>query len=147
MHFEVPLKDAIVTLLDRHNRQSGHSSGRTSEYTAQPHIPDQEYSLGQMHTHSNLLDATTDRVRGQVQSVQCTCTFAALYPGSLIFFQVLCALKEIGKSAIMYSLTDVRSRGAGGGGGAVAPPSYQPSGPKRRKIFILLGLDIFRFVT
>ena len=31
------------------------------------------------------------------------------------------------------------------GWGAVAPPSCQPSGPKPRKIFILLGLDIFRF--
>lgn len=63
-------------------------------------MPDQEYTLGQMNTHSNLLDATTDRVRGQVQSVQCTCTFAASYPGS----HALCALKEIGKPAIMYSL-------------------------------------------
>ena len=39
--------------------------------------------------------------------------------------------------------TGVRSRGAGG---ALAPPSCQPSMPKPRKIFILLGLDIFRFV-
>ena len=50
-------------------------------------------------------------------------------------------------------LTGVRSRGAGGGGGggekAVAPPPpppCQPSRPKPRKIFILLDLDIFRFV-
>ena len=43
--------------------------------------------------------------------------------------------------------TGVRSRGAGGGGGGCSPPSCQPSGPKPRKIFILLGLDIFRFVT
>ena len=39
-----------------------------------------------------------------------------------------------------------KKQGGWGGGGAVAPPSCQPSGPKPRKIFILLGLDIFRFV-
>ena len=33
-----------------------------------------------------------------------------------------------------------------GGWGAVALPSYQPSGPKLRKIFILLDLDILKFV-
>ena len=48
-------------------------------------------------------------------------------------------------ACLFVPLTGVRSRGAGGG--AVVPPSCQPSGPKPRKIFILLGLDIFRFVT
>ena len=53
------------------------------------------------------------------------------------------SVDEFSYGIMMIHITGVRSRGAGG---AVAPPSCQPSGPKPRKIFILLGLDIFRFV-